>query len=63
MEEDESVSTCATLAPRSGSGVTLKAFLAAAAALAVAIGLALPVPHKQAAPTRSQFVTIELAPG
>jgi hypothetical protein len=64
MEEDDSDSTLATLAPRTGSGVMLKAFLAAAAALAVAIGLALPVPHKSGpAPTKSQFVTIELGPG
>ncbi len=63
MEEDQSDSTGLTFASRTGSSATLKAFLAAAAALAIASGLALPVPRKQAAPTRSQFVTIELPPG
>ena len=59
METDE---TSSTVAPSAPSGVTLKAFLAAAAAMAVAIGLALPAPHHRPAPTRSQFVTIELGP-
>ena len=42
---------------------TLKAFLAAAVAAAIAIGLALSAPHKDHAPQKSHFVTLEVGHG